>query len=710
MPHVWRCSNAAKRLSSAAVFAAWFRTRLSDLQITSAERRLTLVALAVVVLLSALDQTIVATAMPRIIEQLQGLSMYAWVTTAYLLTSTVSVPLYGKLSDQYGRKPILVIGVLLFLVGSALCGLSGEFGDLPVLGGGMMQLVVFRALQGLGAGALMTVSFAVMADMYPPRERGRVFGVIGSAFGLATVIGPFIGGFFTDHGTVTLLGHEVAGWRWVFYINLPLGALALFMIIYCMPVLRRGGGGAIDYLGAGLVVVTAATCLLALTLGGTRYAWDSPEIIGLFFSSAVALALFIRVEARAPEPIMPLHLFGVPAFRIATVGSFVMSMAFLGVVMFMPLFMQVVQGLSATQSGVALLPLMGPLIFSSILSGRIVARTGRYKLLMIGGGVVLFAGVASVIGIGPDTTERDLAWRLALIGLGLGPAQNLFSLVIQNAAPTRDIGVASSMGQFSRQMGSTVGVAIFGVFLTHALTDELPKHVPRLPGMDVAELDLSHVQSEAMNVEEIRARVDQALEQRYKVIERAYAEDPQAVAEVLADTRLPESIKAPLRDGGIRARTHNELVEHTNAIVAELTSGQAGRDRLLRDPNLSAPIKQQLANIPSRAWLEPQLIAGVAALFRDSLLAKENTIVASRAQQTLLAIRAGMPIYAARLVENIDRGMKLAFAAAITHMLERALWIVALALLIVLFIPELPLRAKAHADSAETQKEVTVDS
>lgn len=673
---------------------------MTDLQITPAERRLTLAALAVVVLLSALDQTIVSTAMPRIIEELQGLSMYAWVTTAYLLTSTVSVPLYGKLSDQYGRKPILIIGVLLFLAGSALCGLSGEFGPIPVLGGGMMQLVVFRALQGLGAGALMTVSFAVMADLYPPRERGKVFGLFGSVFGLATVIGPFIGGFFTDHGTVTLMGYEVAGWRWVFYVNLPLGALALFMIIYRMPVLRKGGGGNIDYLGAVLVVLTAATFLLALTLGGTRYPWDSPTILGLFAVSVVSLAMFIWVEARTAEAILPLHLFSIPTFRTATMGSFVMSMAFLGVVMFMPLYMQVVQGVSATQSGFALLPLMVALIFSSILSGRIVARTGKYKLMMVAGGVTLAGGVVALTGINADTTSLDLAWRLALTGLGLGPAQNLFSLVIQNAAPMKDLGVATSMSQFSRQMGSTVGVAVFGTFLIHALTDELPKHVPQMPGSSVAQLDLAHAQSQAMNVDEIRARVDAALNERYRVIERAYGEDPEAVEMVLADARLPESLKAPLRDGGIRTQTNDELVERTDALVKELESGEAGRDRLLQDPMLSASMKQQLANIPSRAWKEPEVIHGVATLFRNSLLATENAIVTKRVQKALQTVKMGMGVYAAQLVQNIHRGMKVAFAAAITHMLDRALWIVALAVLVVLFIPELPLRAKPHADSA----------
>lgn len=312
--------------------------------------------------------------------------------------------------------------------------------------------------------------------------------------------------------------------------------------------------------------------------------------------------------------------------------------------------------------------------------------------------MILFAGVIALTGIDADTTERDLAWRLALTGIGLGPAQTLFSLVIQNAAPSSEAGVATSTGQFSRQMGSTVGVAIFGTFLTHALTAELPKHVPQLPGAANVQLDLAHAQSEAMNVEEIRTRVNAVLNERYQVIERAYHEDPAAVSAVLGDSRLPESIKAPLRDGGIRTLTKDELTVRTDALVEELRSGEAGRDRLLQDPYLSTTLKRQLANIPPRAWNDPEVIAGVAALFRDSLLATENALVAQRAQHALAAVKAGMTAYATKLVDDVHRGVRAAFAASIAHMLERALWIVALAVFVVLFIPELPLRSKVKAD------------
>jgi EmrB/QacA subfamily drug resistance transporter len=673
---------------------------LTDIAVTPGERRATLAALAVVVLLSALDQTIVSTAMPRIIEQLQGLSMYAWVTTAYMLTSTVSVPIYGKLSDQYGRKGILIIGVVLFLAGSALCGLSGEFGALPLLGGGMMQLIVCRAIQGLGAGALMTVSFAIMADLYPPRERGRLFGVFGSVFGIATVVGPFIGGFLTDHGTFTLLGHEIAGWRWVFYVNLPLGLLALFMILYRMPVLRHGAGGRIDYLGAVLVVLTAATLLLGLTLGGTSYPWDSPHILGLFAVGCISLGIFLWIETHATHPILPLHLFRIHSFRIAALASFVMSTAFLGVVMFMPLYMQVVQGINATQSGFALLPLMAGLIASSIICGRLVTRTGRYKPFMIGGGIVLIAGVIALTGIGPDTTHGDLAWRLAITGIGLGPAQTLFSLVIQNSAPPTEIGVATSMGQFSRQMGATVGVAVFGTFLTHGLTDELPKHVPMLPGMSEQRIDLAHAQSQAMNADMIRLRVNGTLDERFAVLERAYHEDADAVVEIIGDPRMPEQIKAALRDGGVRGRIHRQLLQRADTVESELKAGEEGRERLLQDPELPSGVKQQLADIPLRALREPELIAGVAKLFRDAILAKEDALVATTVQQSLLTVRAAMSIYGKQLVERIQRGVKVAFATSIAHMLERALWIVGLAVLIVFFIPEVPLRSRATPAAA----------
>lgn len=665
---------------------------MTDVNVTAAEKRTILTALAVVMLLSALDQTIVATAMPRIIEHLHGLSMYAWVTTAYMLASTVSVPIYGKLSDLYGRKPILVIGVVVFLVGSVLCGLAGEFGDLPLLGSGMMQLVVFRAIQGLGGGALMTVSFAVIADLYPPRERGRLFGLFGAVFGLASIIGPFIGGFFTDHGTATLFGHEVAGWRWIFYVNLPLGLIALFMLAYRMPPLKHSGTGTVDYLGAALVVLTFTPLLLGLTLGGTRHPWASPPILGLFALSVVAFAIFLYVEMRTAEPILSIGMFRIKTFRIAVSASFVVSMAFLGIVMFMPLYMQVVQGISATQSGTALLPLMAGFIVSSIVSGRLVSRTGRYKPFMIAGGIVLIVGVILLTRIDANTTPLDLAWRLALTGVGLGPAQALFNIVIQNAAPLKELGSATGIGQFARQIGSTVGVAIFGTFLTHSLTQELPRHVPLLPGMAEHKIDLGETQQRAMNADVVREQVNAALESRFELIERAYRGDAAARAEVLADARLPDRVKEPLLDDALRARVHEQLEARADAVEAELRSGETGRDRLLRDPLLANSVKEQLANVPARALDDPEVTDTVVRLFRGSIMATETAMVEIATNEMLEGLREAMSDYGDALVTRIESGTKQAFATSIADMLSRALWIVVLGVVLIAFIPEIPMR------------------
>ncbi len=442
---------------------------MDDKPFSDAERRLTLGALMIVFLLSALDQTIVSTAMPRIISELHGLTLYSWVTTAYLLTSTVMVPIWGKLGDIYGRKPILVIGISIFLVGSWLSGLSGEFG--PVLGvSGMVQLIVFRALQGIGGGALFTTAFAIIADLYPPRERGKFAGIFGSVFGLASVLGPLIGGYFTDHGTVQLAGHTIAGWRWVFYVNLPLSLLSLFMVIVKMPALPHQRSGSVDVLGAALLIAAFVPLLLALSLGGHSFAWSSPRSLGLFGLAAVSLALFFVVENRVSNPILPPHLFRNRTFSSANLAGFLISMAFMGVVMFLPLYLQLGMGVAATTSGLIMLPLMGGLIIGSTISGQLVSKTGQYRPFMLVGAGLLLIGVSLLAVFLGKVSLPVLCLMLLVVGLGLGPGQSLFNIATQNAVEPRDIGVATSSNQFFRQIGSTVGAALAGALLTHRLS------------------------------------------------------------------------------------------------------------------------------------------------------------------------------------------------------------------------------------------------
>lgn len=484
------------------------------LTVSDKDRRTTLIALLIVFLLAALDMTILSTAMPRIVSELNGLELYAWVTTAYMLASTVLVPIYGKLGDLYGRKLILIIGISIFLLGSMLCGISGEFGTLPLLGDGMHQLIVFRAIKGIGGAALFTSAIGIIADLYPPLQRAKFMGLFGAIFGIASIVGPALGGFLTDFATVTLFGHEIAGWRWVFYANVPLGFLALFMIAAKTPKLNHGTRGKIDFAGAILLLLVFIPFLLALTWGGSKYPWSSPTLLAMFGLSLVSLVVFIMVEARTPDAVMPLSLFRSKVFVITNLSGFVIGMAFLGVVMFMPLFMQVVLGVNATNSGFSMFPLMAGLMVGSIVSGRLVSKSGHYKPYMVGGAAILVLGVYLLSGINPDTSLADLSWRMVVIGLGLGPSQSLVNLIVQAAFPMSQIGVATSSTQFFRQIGNTVGVAVFGTLLTLNLTAELPKQVPMLALAGGASFSLSQAQTSVMDPGALRERVASAMVNR----------------------------------------------------------------------------------------------------------------------------------------------------------------------------------------------------
>jgi EmrB/QacA subfamily drug resistance transporter len=672
--------------------------------VTPEQRRTILGALLLVLLLSALDQTIVSTAMPRIIEQLKGLEFYAWVTTAYMLTSTVSVPIYGKLSDLYGRKPILVFGIVLFLVGSVLCGLSGEFGTLPVLGTGMTQLIVFRGLQGLGSGALFMSAFVTIADLYSPLERGKAMGVFGAAFGLASIVGPAIGGFFTDHGTFTLLGHVVAGWRWVFYVNLPLGLIALGVVMAKMPTLHHGATGRIDFPGAALVILTFVPLLLALSFGGSKYAWDSAEIRQLFAISVIAFVAFIIVELRTANPIVPLSLFRNRVVSACASSGFLIGMIFFSVVMFMPLYMQVVLGVSATSSGLAMLPLMIGLIVGSIGSGRLVARIGRYKPFIIGGIALLGVGMFLLTQVGPETSLFGIDWRLALIGLGLGPTQSLFNMAVQNAVSKQETGVATSTMQFCRQIGSTVGVAVFGTLLTQHLTTELHARVPPVPGEQVIEkIDLGVAQSMAMNAGLLSQRVDSAMERRYADIEVAYRGDSGAASRLLAEADLPPDIRRDLEQGGLQPAIRGQLDTLARKVEQGLLHGEAGRSALLADPGVPPGLRAELAEVPTRALQNPDAMKGVVARYREAILAQEAELVAAAQAQRLAAVREALTEQGRDLAARIDQGTRAAFSTSIINTFVIGLFIVLGALLLAGLIPELPLKTRTSASPAPAE-------
>jgi len=411
-------------------------------------------AILLALFLFALDQTVVGTALPRIVTDLQGNNLYTWVVTVYLLTATISGPVYGKLSDLFGRRPIIIFAVSLFLISSVLSGLSQQ----------MWQLILFRGLQGLGGGAVFPVALAVVADLYTPAERGKYLGLFGAVFGLSSLLGPGIGGFITDQFS----------WHWIFFVNVPLGAIALIIMWRLLPTIRRPEANRnIDYLGAVAFALAIAPFLVGLTNKQTGQ-WADPAVGGLILLGLAFGAVFVWIESRAQEPIVPLGLFRIRAFTISVTGMFMAAFGFFGAVIFLPRWFQSVAGASATESGYNLLPLLAALIFSAIVSGQIVARVGRYKVLMFGSLLLLAAGLFMLTNLRADTDRRTLWLWMIIAGLGIGPSFAVFTLIVQNAVESSCVGVATASLTFFQQIGGTIGLTIAGTVFAGRMVTEVP--------------------------------------------------------------------------------------------------------------------------------------------------------------------------------------------------------------------------------------------
>jgi EmrB/QacA subfamily drug resistance transporter len=420
---------------------------------------LVFVALMLGMLLAALDQTIVSTALPTMVGELGGLEHLSWVITAYLLTSTVSLPIYGKLSDLYGRKPLFQFGLVAFLAGSLLSGAAQN----------MTMLIAFRAVQGLGAGGIMGMALAIIGDIIPPRQRGKYQGYMGSVFAVASVAGPLLGGFFVDQ----------LSWRWVFYINLPIGILALFVTARALRVVTRRLEHEIDYLGAALMVGSVTSLLLVTTWGGHQLAWTSVEIIGLATAGVALLAAFIWQERRASEPMLPLRLFREPIFAVSSGIAFVVGLSMFGAVAFIPVYLQIVKGASATGSGLRMLPMMVGVLSTMILSGQAISRMGRYKIFPISGAAVLTCGLVLLSRLSVDSGPLAISLAMFVTGAGVGLVMQVTVLVVQNAVAFRDLGTATAGVTFFRSMGGAFGVAIFGSILNNRLDQYLTRYVPQ---------------------------------------------------------------------------------------------------------------------------------------------------------------------------------------------------------------------------------------
>lgn len=420
-------------------------------------------ALLLGMLLAALDQTIVSTALPTIVSDLGGMNQLSWVVTGYLLAATAVTPLWGKLGDQYGRKPLFQAAIVIFLVGSVLCGMAG----------GMASLIGFRALQGVGGGGLMTLSMAVVADLVPPRARGRYQGLFGAVFGVTSVLGPLLGGLFVDHLT----------WRWVFYVNLPVGLVALLVIT---TVLRLPRGDprtrhTIDYAGTLLIAAVAGCLVLMTSLGGVDYPWGSWQILSLAVLGTVLLALFGRVERRAVEPVLPPHLFRNRTFMLSSIVGFVVGFAMFGSMTYLPTFLQIVQGVSPTRSGVHMLPMVLGLLVTSTVSGHLVSRTGRYKVFPVLGTAVTATGLFALRQLDATSGAAEISADFFVFGCGLGMVTQVLVLAVQNSVPYPDVGVATSGITFFRSIGASFGVSVFGTVFASALTPRISEALAGKP-------------------------------------------------------------------------------------------------------------------------------------------------------------------------------------------------------------------------------------
>ncbi|ARU60037.1 MFS transporter [Tumebacillus avium] len=417
-----------------------------------------MIAIMASMLFASLNQTIVGTALPRIIAELGGMEYYSWVFTIYMLTSSVTGLLVGKLSDMYGRKPFILVGLGLFMIGAFLTGTSQD----------IIQMILYRGLQGFGGGFIMSTAFSAVGDLFPPRERGKWQGLMGAVFGMSAVIGPFLGGWIVDN----------ADWKWVFWVNLPIGVIAFLLIMRLFPKKTGKATGRVDYAGAIFATGFLVPLLLAFSWGGSKYEWGSGTIIGLIAGAVVSLLLFIWAESRAEQPVLPLALFKNGIFNVVNLIGFLSGVAMFGSIMYIPLFVQGVIGTTATASGLVTMPMMVSMVACSALSGQVTSRTGKYKFMALIGSVVLAVGMFMLTRMSTETSNLMTSIDMIVVGAGLGFSMPILMLAVQNATSQSLIGVTSSAVQLFRQIGGTVGVAIMGTLMNNRIQEELAKIMP----------------------------------------------------------------------------------------------------------------------------------------------------------------------------------------------------------------------------------------
>ena len=575
--------------------------------LSSKDKTYVLIAILLAMFLGAIDQTIVSTALPRIVEDLDGVNRYAWVATAYLLASTILVPIYGKLSDTYSRKKIELTAVTIFLSGSFLCGLSGEFGRLPILGDGMNQLIIFRALQGIGGAGLMSMAFIIIADLYPPRERGKYQGFVGATFGISSVLGPWIGGLLTDYGGNIIPGIE--GWRWVFYVNVPFGAIALWFIITKMPILRpTTQKQSLDYISAFFLLAGLTPLILGLQLDKTIFPWTGTTTLALFAVSIIMLAGFVWRSLGNANPILDLTLFKNRVFTTANLSLFFLGAGFLNLVIWLPLYMVNVLGVSATKAGTSIIPLSLGMVFGAIVSGQLVSRIGHYKRFMLGGGIVLIFGTYLLSRMTPEISTLQVTLYMIICGLGVGPSLPLYTLAIQNAVDPRKVGQATSSSQFFRQIGGTIGAAVLGTVLATSLATAFSGN--NLPGLSAPSVAGGESQISAAGGNDITNSIIANFETQYETIATAINNDDLSALETtLSSSPLPAEAQSSL----LLAAQNSTTPEAKQTLLSQLKTqfDQQAQSTAEQASNL---VKNAFADAITTIFLYVTIIASIGWL------------------------------------------------------------------------------------------------
>ncbi len=628
----------------------------------TAEQRLNLIGVFLAIFLAALDQTIVATALPNIVVELHGTNLYAWVATAYLLASTVALPIFGRMAELFPRKWVLLAAVAIFLAGSALSGAATS----------MVALILFRAIQGIGSGGIFAVGVTVLGLLFPPRQRGRIQGLFGAVFGIANVLGPWLGGLLTDHFT----------WHWIFYVNMPFGLIALYFIAVHMPRLAPSVRHRFDYAGALTIAVMTVPLLLALSWGGNTYPWTSPAIIGLFALSAVGIVSFILAELRNPEPLFVLSLFQGQTFRWAMVGSFFYGAAFLGALLFLPFYLVQVQGISLTDSGLSLTPLTLGVVLGSFVTGQLASRLGRYKGLLVFG---LGWLTISLFGFHLLLTLHTPLWQIwavmVLIGLGMGPGMPTYTLAVQNAVPINRIGQASSGAMFFRQIGSSMGAALMGAVLVSTMQADVPKYLPA--SMQTSQSQFSSAQVSGAGSSSITKSVRQTFRKTERQLQLALAGNAAAFRQVQANKAIPAAYKTQIKPGGVPAEVRQGFAQTLSLLHAAIDGSPAAQAAVQQDSQVPAPLRAAVAHPPASAAARAALLAQID----QQAKAAEGQAIASATRRAQTAVGAQMQ----RLEREVTRDLVRGFKEGITQA-ERIIFLLAaiLALLALAFALLLP--------------------